>query len=231
MTAPAGIGELNERSLHRALKARYATAGSRVEERIDGFVADIVGEDGIIEIHTGNFWPLKRKLPKLLRRHAVTLVHPIAADRYLLRIPNVEDAPTTRRKSPKHGSVFGIFGVLTSIATLLEHPRMSLHVAMTVEDAVQVWDPRARRRRGGWTTVDRQLVEVVETHRIDAMRDLFAFVDDRLGEEFTTQDLATAMGTPRRLGQQAAFCFREAGVCDVVGKQGNALVYGRSEAA
>ena len=191
MATPPGIGELNERSLHRALKARYATQDSRVEERIDGFVADIVQGGRIIEIHTGNFWPLKRK-------------------------------------PPKHGSVFGIFGVLTSIATLLEHPRMSLHIAMTVEDAVQVWDPRARRRRGGWTTVDRQLVEVLETHRIDAMRDLFAFVDDRLAEEFTTQDLAAAMGTSRRLGQQAAFCFREAGVCDISGKRGNALVYQRS---
>ena len=34
---PNAIGELNERSLHRALKARYATPGSIPEQAVDGF--------------------------------------------------------------------------------------------------------------------------------------------------------------------------------------------------
>ena len=37
--------------------------------------------------------------------------------------------------------------------------------------------------------------------------------------------LARAMRSPRRLGQQAAFCFREAGVGETCGKTGNALLY------
>ena len=222
-----GIGELNERSLHRALKARYATPGSATEQAVEGFVADVVVGDRLVEIHTGNFSPLKRKLPRLLQHHPVTLVYPIAKDRYIVKVPDDPDAKTTRRKSPKHGSVYQVFEPLASIPRLLAHPRFTLELALVVEDAVRVWDDRARRRRGGWVTVDRQLVEVVETLRIRRMRDLFALLDAKLPAEFTTRDLAGAMQSSRRLGQQAAFCLREAGVTEICGKVGNALVYRR----
>ena len=80
MASATSIGELNERSLHRALKARYAIAGSATEQAIDGFVADVVTGDRIVEVHTGSFWPLKNKLPRLLDRYSVTLVHPAKSE-------------------------------------------------------------------------------------------------------------------------------------------------------
>ena len=36
------------------------------------------------------------------------------------------------------------------------------------------------------------------------------------------------MKSSRRLGQLAAFCFREGGVSETCGKNGNALVYRRA---
>ena len=224
----AGIGELNERSLHRALKAHYATPGSLTEHAIDGYVADIVVGDRLIEIHTGIFWPLKRKLPRLLERHPVTLVHPIARDRYIVKPTADGKGVMSRRMSPKHGSVFAIFAALASIPTLLGNSNLTLEVVMTVEEEVRVPDERRNRRRGGWTAVDRRLVEIVAIHRIEHMADLFAMLDAKLGAEFTTADLADAMRSNRRLAQQAAFCFRQAGLSEVCGKNGNALVYRRS---
>ena len=279
---PSGIGELNERSLHRALKARYAAPGSVTEQAVDGFVADVVTGGGrIVEVHTGPFSPLKKKLPRLLERFAVTLVYPVAQDRYIVTmpagagVPSARDAPNApsprtapdtpsasdatdapghpdaphvpgapavptaplrRRKSPKHDSVFTVFDGLTSIPTLLDHPNLTIDVVMTVEEDVRVKDPEPRRpggrrrgrRRRGWTRIDRRLVEVARTHRLTGMADLFALVDAALPEPFTTLDLARAMRSPRRLGQQAAFCFRKAGVSEVCGKTGNALLYRRA---
>ena len=275
---PNAIGELNERSLHRALKARYATPGSVTEQAVDGFVADVMIGGRIVEIHTGSFWPLKKKLPRLLERFAVTLVYPVAQDRYIVTMPDGAGAlgvppvppvppvpvapaapavpvaaavlddqddrndrdlpivPLRRRKSPKHDSVFAVFDGLTSIPTLLEHPNLTLDVVMTVEEDVRVKDsgprgrgPGRRRRYGrGWTRIDRRLVEVASTHRLTGMADLFALVDAGLPEPFTTLDLARTMRSPRRLGQQAAFCFRQAGVSEICGKAGNALLYRRT---
>ena len=194
---------------------------------MDGFVADVAFGDRLVEIHTGNFSPLKRKLPPLLAKFPVTLVYPIAKDRYIVRFEDDPDVRTTRRKSPKHGSVYQVFEPLASIPELLEHPNLTLDIALVVEDAVRVWSDRARRRRGGWITVDRRLVEVVQTLTVNGMRDLFAPLDAKLPERFTTRDLAAAMSATRRLGQQAAFCLRRGGVAEICGKEGNALVYRR----
>ena len=228
MATNTGIGELNERSLHRALKAHYAVPGSETEQAIDGYVADIVIDGRIIEIHTGIFSPLKRKLPRLLEGHRVTLVHPIARDRYIVKPTADGKGIMSRRMSPKHGSVFAIFAPLASIPTLLGNSNLTLEVVITVEEEVRVADARRNRRRGGWTAIDRRLVEIVEVHRIERMADLFAMLDAKLAVEFTTADLANAMRSSRRLGQQAAFCFREAGLSEICGKEGNALVYRRS---
>ena len=68
--------------------------------------------------------------------------------------------------------------------------------------------------------------DVVERYRLSA-DDLWAFVIDKLPEEFTTQDLAAAMGQPKALAQQMAYCLRRLGAIDVRAKIGNSLVYRR----
>ena len=224
------IGELNERSLHRALKARYAAGGNATEQAIDGFVADVVVGDRIVEVHTGSFAPLKRKLPPLLARHPVTLVYPIARDRYIVKTANPPSAPAKRRMSPKHGSVLEVFSVLVSIPALLAHPNLTLEVVLTVEEEVRAINRGRSRWRQAWVRADRRLVDVVATHVFASMADLFATVDAELPERFTTGDLAAAMGASRRLAGQAAFCFREGGVSEVCGKRGNTLVYRRARA-
>ena len=52
-------------------------------------------------------------------------------------------------------------------------------------------------------------------------------IDAELPELFTSNDIAVAMKSGRRLGQKAAYCFREGGVSEVCDKNGNALVYRR----
>ena len=227
MTGTTSIGEFNERSLHRALKTRYAVAGSATEQVIGGYVADVVIGNRIVEIQTGSFSPLKNKLSRLLERYPVTLVHPIAQDRYIVKVTTDPGVPETRRKSPKHGSVFEVFSKLASIPTLLAHPNLTLEIVISVEEEVRAVTERRSRRRRGWTSLDRRLVDIVAIHTIESMADFFAMLDAELPDQFTTSDIATAMKSPLRLGQQAAFCFREAGVSEICGKRGNTLVYQR----
>lgn len=222
---PRHVGELNESSLHRALKERYAVPGSVTEQAVDGFVADVLVGDHIVEVHTGVFWNLKKKLPRLLERFRVTLVYPVARDRYIVKLPG-GDAPATRRRSPRHDSVFLAFSALASIPALLEHPNLTLHIVVAVVEEIRV--PASGRRRR-WSTADRRLLEVIETVGVSSMADLFAPLDADLPARFTSRHVAAALGGSRRLGQQAAFCFRKAGVTEVCGKEGNALVYRRRQ--
>ena len=123
--------------------------------------------------------------------------------------------------------MFEVFSALASIPALLAHPNLTLEIVMIVEEEVRAVSEGRGRRRRGWVNLDRRLVDVVVTHTIASMADLFALVDAELPDQFTTNDIATAMKSSRRLGQQAAFCFREGGVSEVCGKSGNALVYRR----
>jgi hypothetical protein len=73
------IGELNEQPLHAALKAWYARPGDRMEVPLDGYVIDLVQGELLIEIQTGNFSDIKRKLHELVPRYPVRLIYPVAA--------------------------------------------------------------------------------------------------------------------------------------------------------
>ena len=220
------IGTLNEGPLHQALKALYARPGSQEEVSIDDFVADVVNGNQITEIQTRGFGALKKKLPVFLSTHRVKLVHPIAQTRTIVKVQN--DAET-RRVSPKHGSPFDIFAELVYIPQILNDPNFDIDVVLIEEDEYREYDGRRGRRKRGWVTTGRHLVQVVEVVTVGSMEDLFGRVATDLTVTFTSADLGQVMKRPRSLGQKAAYCFRVAGLTRVCGKNGNELVYEKSK--
>lgn len=56
-----GIGTIGEKTLHAALKAYYEPDAESHEIKIGRYIADIVGENGIIEIQTQSFDKLRKK--------------------------------------------------------------------------------------------------------------------------------------------------------------------------
>jgi len=223
-----GIGTLNEGPLHQALKSLYLTGQAEEEVSVGSYVADVRAEDDVIyEIQTGGFAPLKRKLTALLEDHRVVLVHPIAAVRYIVKLPEHPDEQAKRRKSPKRSSAANIVAELVSIPHLLDHPNFQVEVVLIEEDEIRMFDPGRVRRRGGWRVVSRQLNGVLERRRIGSREDLYSFVNGPLPEAFSTADLAGAMGQPRWLAQKLAYCLRESGAAELCGKSGNALLYRR----
>lgn len=201
------IGRLNEGSLHVALKQMYAEPGDEFEVPLDGFVIDIKRGDHLIEIQTVSFASMGRKLDHLLNEYRVLLVHPIAVATYLER-------PGQRaRKSPKRGSVFSIFDELVSVPTLIDHPNLTIDAVMVSVTKTQRHDPKVRRGRGGYRTVNRSLREVHEVHRFETANDLLALVPTQeLPTKFTTADVAEAAGVHRSVAQQMAYCFRPLGL-------------------
>lgn len=226
------IGTLNEGPLHQALKDlyvdRYLGGNGEQEVAVGGYVADVRSNDEVIyEIQTGGFGPLKRKLAGLLESHRVVLVYPVAAVRYIVKLPDDEDGQASRRRSPKKGLVVNVVEELVSIPRLLSHPNFQIEVVLIEEDEVRVHEPSKVRRRNGWRVVSRRLTKVVDRRRLRDADDLFGLVEGPLPERFTTRDLAEAMGQPRWLAQKLAYCLREAGAVTMVAKSGNALCYER----
>ena len=227
MTKTRNIGVLNEGALHAALKAQYVGADGHVEVSFGDFVADVLCDGVIYEIQTSSFSGLARKMHALAELSPIVLVHPIPQAKYLLRLRDSETGEFTRRRSPKRGAMVHILRELVYIPELLNHPNFAVEAVLTEEEELQTYDPQARRGRGGWRRKGRHLLDVVERYRLSSADDLWAFVSDKLPEEFTTQDLAAAMGQPKALAQQMAYCLRHLGAIDVRAKIGNSLVYRR----
>ena len=221
------IGSLNEKPLHAALKEWYAQPGDHTEVPLEGYVIDIVRNDLLIEIQTGNFANIKAKIADLVERHRIRLVCPIAKERWLLKLPRDGRGRPIRRRSPKRGSVLDVFHELVSLASLVPQPNFSVEVLLIQEEEVRRFDAQRAWRRRGWVTHERRLLEVLDRRLLASADDYLALVPANLTEPWTTASLATVLGTPRRLAQRMAYCLRKMGAIVPVGKQGNAILYSR----
>jgi hypothetical protein len=221
----SSIGLQREGPLHAGLKRWYAQPGDRVEVELDGYTIDLVRGDLLIEIQTGSFPKMKRKLAALLERgHAVRVVHPVATDRLLVSVGH-DGTVTWQRLSPRHGIPADVFSELVTFPGLLAHPLFELEVLLTTQEEVRRREAGKCWRRRGWTIVERRLVDVVGRVAFSRPEDLTLLLPASLPDRFTTAELASALGRPKRVAQQMTYCLRTVGVIDVTGKRGQSVEY------
>jgi len=219
------IGTLRERPLHASLKRWYALPGDRTEVPVDGYVIDLVRPDVLIEIQTRGLSSARHKVAALLERgHRLRIVLPVAVELWIVKVDE-NGALLGRRRSPRHGRPGDVFAELVSIARLLPSPALEIDVVLVEIDELRFHAPDGPWRRRGWTVLERRLIEVLETVQIRGLGDLASLLPPDLPDPFTTADLALALGCPRRLAQQAAYCLRVAEVIDVAGKRRHAVEY------
>lgn len=191
---------------------------------MDGYVIDLVRDSLLVEIQTSGFSSMKAKVAALVEfGHRVRIVHPIAVDRWIVKVDG--DTTISRRRSPKHGLASDVFAELVSFPDLLTHPLLEIHVLLTEEEEQRRHVPGRSWRRRGWTTEERRLLDVVDTLLITGVDDLADLLPSGLPEPFTTADLAAGLGRSRRAAQQMTYCLRSVGAIDAVGKEGNAIQY------
>ena len=106
---------MNESNLHSALKKLYTNAAEEHELCINGFIVDIVRDGSIIEIQTGSFSKINKKLTALLPDYRVKLVYPIACEKTLLVYDHKKENILYRRKSPKKVQLLDIMDELIYI--------------------------------------------------------------------------------------------------------------------
>lgn len=221
-----GIGTLHEGALHKALKQWLARPGDLFEHAVDGYVVDVVRDGLLIEIQTGGFAPLQKKLTKLLEAHRVRLVAPLARTKVIERVDE-NGVRLSRRRSPRQGRIEEIFEKLVSVPALIGHRNFEIEVIEIVEAERRAHQAGRARRRKGWVVVGRDLVDVVERNLIRGAADLAALLPASLAPQFSTADLARHAALPRPTAQQMLYCLHIAHAVERVGKTGNAHLYRR----
>lgn len=220
-----GIGTLKENSLHAALKGWYAQPGDQLEIKVDGYVIDLVRGDLLVEVQTVNFSAIKRKLTRLLENHTVRLVYPVPAEKWIVRVSADGVNVLGRRKSPKRGQVRDIFQELVRMPALMQHPNLTLEVIMIREEVVWREDGRGSWRRKRRSVADRRLLEIMSRHVFSKPDDFRPFIPVGLPPIFTVRDLAKWTGQTRYQAGKMAYCLREMGVIELVGRRSRALAY------
>lgn len=223
-----GIGTKCEKSVHAVLKNYYEPFHDSQEQKIGGYIADIVGENGIIEIQTGHFTALKEKLKAFLPVSRVTVVYPVYTKKRIITLDGETGEIKSRRTSPLKETAYEIFPNLFSIAEFLTNENLSFIITLLEADELRIPPQsigRKKRHRNRLSVIDRIPTALTDEIHIDTPRDWEKLIPCLFDEDYTTEDLAKAAGIPRETAQLALSALFKGGVVTRTGKKGNAYTY------
>lgn len=220
-----GIGTLAEKTVHAVLKQYYAPDEDMHEIPIDNYVADIYTGSEIIEIQSRHFNTLRRKLDCFLPQYPVTVVYPIAHQKWLIWIDDETGECSPRRKSPAKGSPYLAFIELYRIKQYLKDKNIRFKFLLIDMEEYRLLNGWSRDKKKGSSRYDRIPLQLVEEVSIERPEDYMQFVPAQLEDPFTSSDFAKAAHISKRLAQTTLNILHEMGCVSRTGKQGNHYLY------
>ena len=216
-----GIGTLSEKALHAALKAYYEPDDESREVALGGFVADIVGEEGIIEIQTRGFERLRGKLEAFLEAARVTVVYPVAVERRLCWIDPETGAVSPPRGSTKKGVPFDVLPELYRIRPLF------LRLALLALTDYKYLDGYGKQRKIRATRGERVPEALLGEINCACPADYACLLPETLASPFTAVQLAKAVHRPAAQARAGIQVLCALGVLERAGSAGRAYLYRR----
>ena len=221
-----------ETTLHRQLKQHYATNDALLEQRIGRYRIDVVRGKQLIEIQLASLSAIRDKIATLLKDHRVLVVKPIIAGKYLVKRRRAGGRVDSRRRSPKQRTLLDLFEELVHFTRVFPHRRLTLEVPLVeIEEWRYPGHGRRRwRRDNDFQVEDQRLLEILAVHRFSSAGDLCRLLPPSLPQPFHTAHIAAGLGVERWIAQRAAYCLRQTGAIQSVGKLRGAWLYERPAA-
>lgn len=223
------IGLLNEKTLHAVLKYYFEPCVENHEKKVGDYVADIVGESGIIEIQTRSYAKLRNKLAAFLEVCPVTVVYPLAAVKWLRWIDSKTGECSPRRKSPKQETIFDAFWELSQIRAYLLHPNLTLCIVLLELEEYRSADGKEKRKKWSVSRLDRIPLSLLEERYFRTRSDYLQVLSPELPEHFTVKEFAAIHKIRLRNAQSTLYTLRNMGAIHIVGRQGRAHLYSIKE--
>lgn len=228
-----GFGVLAEKTLHAMLKYYAEPDDNYHEVAMQGFFADICRDGKVTEIQTKQFGNLKKKLGVFLKENEVTVIYPVAVNKWRGYTENKEKRPDSFRLSGHHMNEYFAFEELYRIKEYLPHNGLRVHLYLMDMEEILVKQKKVRgrrRSRSGYERCDdiplgiRRIIELNEVNDymqfIPEMQDTEASV-----EGFTSADFAAGAGIGRNMSSLVLNILDHVDVVQRYGKKGNFYLY------
>ena len=219
------IGTYQERSQHLILKRYFEPDPARHEIPLEGYIADIYGDAGVIEIQTSGFGALRNKLEVFLRHYPVTLVYPSAVKkRVVWTDPETGDMCVGSYRNRKSAR-YSVFAELLYISSFFAHPNLCVLNVLTAASDYKLLDGFGKDQKSRATKTDTVPDELLEIVPLKSLDDVLRMLPVSTGEAFTNAELEKIFGMRGRRLWAAVKFLENAGAIWRSGKKGNNLLY------
>ena len=223
----SSVGTLSEHRLHSAIKYYVQPDMEFHEVRTEGFICDAVRENGdVLEIQTGSFYPLRKKLERLLPNHSVTVIYPVVTEKRLL-VTYEESGECSVRKSPKKATLYNAFLELYRIKDFLSDKNFHLRIISVTCDDHRLYSGTKEGRKPFQKPIrtERVPVSLVGDVYFHDMKELRSVLPTDLPENFDTKILSTTAKIPIDLARITLRMTTELGITEVACVIGKRKIY------
>ena len=224
-----GIGTLNEKRMHIALKRFVCADESKYEiDMGKRFVADVKHDEEIFEIQTGSLYPLKAKLEHYLETSDchVTVVHPLPMKKYRVWIDPETGESQPRRRVAGITNVFGGAHELVYISEALATGRVAVWFLFIEEEEYRFLDGRGKDKKKRSSRFERLPVDIFDEVVFAEKSDYLALIPEGLSESFTTEEYRKAAKIPHsKHAYMALAALANIGIIEEAEKKGRARAW------
>jgi len=221
------IGTLKEKTLHSVIKNYIEPDPEHQEVKLGRYYVDILHENEIIEVQTQGFHRLCKKLECFLPDYKVTVVYPMAAEKWICWINEETGEVSKKRKSPIKGSYYRSLYELYKIKPFLTDPNLRIRLMLINMEEYRLLNGWSADKKRGSTRHDRIPTEIVDEYTLAGMEDYQKLIPEALGESFTRKDYARESKLSLKVTSCAVNVLKYVGAIEQVGKQGRAFLYQR----
>lgn len=220
-----GIGTLGEKTLHAVLKAYYEPDCDSHEIKIGRFVADIVGENGIVEIQTRQLKKLVPKLRCFLEATDVTVVYPVPKIKNVCWLDEETGEISKSRKSTRKYDEYYAMFELYNLREFIKNPRFHVVLCMLEIDEIRSLNGWSKDKKRGSTRFDRIPKRLLEEIHLYCAEDYWQLLPIDVEENFTSAELAHAIKKDRDTARELLYILEAAELVKRTGKKGNNILY------
>ncbi len=225
---PNGIGTLGEKTLHAVIKNYFEPDPAKHEIKIGSYIADIVNDQGILEVQTRQFNKLRNKLEVFLSVSDVTVIYPVAHTKWLIWIDEQTGETTKKRKSPKTGQPYDILFELYKIKNFLPNPRLKLCIVLLDVEEYRFLNGWSQDKKKGSSRYERIPTGLIDEVSINNRNDYSKLIPEGPAKPFTSKEFAKSAGLSLSTSQAALNVLNFVGAVTRTGKIGNRYVYERT---